>query len=215
MQYAVTDGFHKSISTVEESFVHLKNEEVSETQERRAILTEILAAQDPSHGTLVFVNTVTSAQEVHAWLQSQTFSRDSRVIHKLIPAQERAETLQAFERGHVRCIVSTDVSARGIDLPNVDHVIQLEFAKDAQIYLHRNGRTARAGASGKVTNVVGEKDALLVSHLMLSKTPSSSGAKPSSLVGVFSRKRRLRKAHRKQSFVTAPPCNHSISSLQQ
>jgi superfamily II DNA/RNA helicase len=64
-----------------------------------------------------------------------------------------------------RIMVSTDAAARGIDLPDVTHVIQADFAANAIEFLHRVGRTARAGRSGKVTSLYGKADAVLAEAL--------------------------------------------------
>ena len=70
-------------------------------------------------------------------------------IHGDIPPSERIETLRKFTSGELRVLICTDLASRGLDIPNVSHVIQLDFASNAAQVLHRTGRTARAGASGK------------------------------------------------------------------
>jgi ATP-dependent RNA helicase RhlE len=56
--------------------------------------------------------------------------------------------LEAFRRGNVRVLVATDIAARGIDVPNISHVINYELPNEPESYVHRIGRTARAGAGG-------------------------------------------------------------------
>ena len=70
-------------------------------------------------------------------------------IHGDIPPSERIETLRKFISGELRVLICTDLASRGLDIPYVSHVIQLDFAPNAAQVLHRTGRTARAGASGK------------------------------------------------------------------
>lgn len=70
-------------------------------------------------------------------------------IHGDIPPSERIETLRKFTSGELRVLICTDLASRGLDIPDVSHVIQLDFASNAAQVLHRTGRTARAGASGK------------------------------------------------------------------
>jgi len=70
-------------------------------------------------------------------------------IHGDIPPSERIETLRKFTSGEWRVLICTDLASRGLDIPDVSHVIQLDFASNAAQVLHRTGRTARAGASGK------------------------------------------------------------------
>lgn len=62
-------------------------------------------------------------------------------------------------------MVATDVAARGLDVPNVDLVIQLEPPKDVETYIHRSGRTARAGAKGVCITFYNEKNAYLVGNI--------------------------------------------------
>ena len=73
-------------------------------------------------------------------------------IHGNIPPSERMETLKKFISGELKVLICTDLASRGLDIPDVSHVIQLDFALNAAQVLHRTGRTARAGASGKGRN---------------------------------------------------------------
>lgn len=74
-------------------------------------------------------------------------------IHKNVTPAERIETLKQFTSGELKVLICTDLASRGLDIPDVSHVIQLDFALDAAQVLHRTGRTARAGASGKGRNL--------------------------------------------------------------
>ena len=71
------------------------------------------------------------------------------MIHKRLPLSERIETLNKFKSGVLKVLICTDLASRGLDIQDVSHVIQLDFAPNAAAVLHRTGRTARAGASGK------------------------------------------------------------------
>ena len=70
-------------------------------------------------------------------------------IHKNILPAERIDTLKKFTSGELKVLICTDLASRGLHIPDVSHVIQLDFALSATQVLHRTGRTARAGASGK------------------------------------------------------------------
>ena len=70
------------------------------------------------------------------------------VMHGDIAQNQREVTLKRFKEKKFSCLVATDVAARGLDIPSVDLVIQVEPPKDAETYIHRSGRTARAGRSG-------------------------------------------------------------------
>jgi superfamily II DNA/RNA helicase len=89
---------------------------------------------------------------------------DNYVYHKNRPVKEQAAALAAMAHpapDSNLVMVSTDAAARGIDLPQVTHVIQADFVDNAIEFLHRVGRTARAGRSGKVTSLYGATDAKL------------------------------------------------------
>ncbi|CBY16445.1 unnamed protein product, partial [Oikopleura dioica] len=73
---------------------------------------------------------------------------DAQMIHGDIEQATREQTLQAFRDGKMRVLVCTDVAARGLDVPEVDLVIQTEPPSDIDSYIHRSGRTGRAGRSG-------------------------------------------------------------------
>lgn len=90
------------------------------------------------------------------------------VYHKNLPPQAQADALSAMAHPSPESnlvMVSTDAAARGIDLPRVTHVIQADFVANAIEFLHRVGRTARAGRSGKVTSLYGPADAVLAEAL--------------------------------------------------
>ena len=74
------------------------------------------------------------------------------LIHKKLPLAQRTETLNKFKSGELKVLICTDLASRGLDIQDVSHVIQLDFAPNAAQVLHRTGRTARAGAKGKGRN---------------------------------------------------------------
>jgi ATP-dependent RNA helicase DDX21 len=69
-------------------------------------------------------------------------------MHGDIAQNQREVTLKRFKEHKFKILVATDVASRGLDIPNVDLVIQVEPPKDAETYIHRSGRTARAGKTG-------------------------------------------------------------------
>lgn len=70
-------------------------------------------------------------------------------LHKDVPIKKRLESLEKFKSGELEVLVCTDIASRGLDIANITHVIQLDFASNAATFLHRTGRTARAGSTGK------------------------------------------------------------------
>ena len=74
------------------------------------------------------------------------------MIHKKLPLSQRTETLNKFKLAELKVLICTDLASRGLDIQDVSHVIQLDFAPNAAHVLHRTGRTARAGAAGRGKN---------------------------------------------------------------
>lgn len=124
--------------------------------------------------TLVFTNTIASCRATAHYLASKGFSLAS--YHAQIPQQKRAEYFSLFIRGDRDILVCTDIAARGLDTSNVSHVIMFDFPKNAIDYLHRAGRTARAGSFGQVTGLITKRDIPLA--LAMKRTASLDSATP-------------------------------------
>lgn len=75
-------------------------------------------------------------------------NKKASMIHGDIPQRQRDQAMNQFKQGRIAIMVSTDVCARGIDLPDLDLVIQTEPPKDVDSYVHRSGRTGRNGREG-------------------------------------------------------------------
>ncbi|MDH3378570.1 MAG: helicase-related protein, partial [Gammaproteobacteria bacterium] len=95
---------------------------------------------------LVFVNTKHSAHDVYEWLLGNGYQ--VAVLSGDVPQRQRERLLDEFTSGKLSILVATDVAARGLHIPNVSHVFNYDLPQDAEDYVHRIGRTARAGSSG-------------------------------------------------------------------
>ncbi|XP_062194765.1 DEAD-box ATP-dependent RNA helicase 22-like [Phragmites australis] len=145
---------------------------------------------DPKR-TMVFTNTVDAANSVSDILRRVGIP--CILYHRESTLEERANNLQSFrEKGGV--LVCTDAAARGLDVPMVAHVIQAEFAACAVDFLHRVGRTARAGQSGIVTSLYTEANRDLVRAVR----QAEELAQP--VERAFSRKRSFRNKLKKQGL---------------
>ena len=80
-------------------------------------------------------------------------------IHGDMSQKAREHVLRDFRAGNLAYLVATDVAARGLDIPEVSHVFNFDIPEDSEAYVHRIGRTARAGRSGCAVTFVGEWDA--------------------------------------------------------
>jgi ATP-dependent RNA helicase RhlE len=112
---------------------------------KRALLSHLLADQALQR-VIVFTRTKRGANRVAEALDKSGVR--SEAIHGNKSQNARQRALDAFSRGRARVLVATDLAARGIDVQGVTHVINFELPADAESYVHRIGRTARAGASG-------------------------------------------------------------------
>ena len=145
---------------------------------------------DPTERTMVFANTANAVQRIADVLAGHNFA--CAPYHKNVAPEDRLRTLDAFARGDLRVLCCTDLAARGLDLPSVDHVVQYEFALNVVNHLHRVGRAARAGASGRATNFYGPSSTDLVNAL------NASLAKTNTVSSAFSRRRGFRQKIKKQ-----------------
>ena len=119
--------------------------QVIKSEKTTTIADLILCYGGKNKSTLVFVNTKKECSDL---MISDKVKEEVQIIHGDINQAQREATLTAFRTGKVKCLVATDVASRGLDIPSVDLVIQSEPPKDIDSYIHRAGRTARAGRSG-------------------------------------------------------------------
>jgi ATP-dependent RNA helicase RhlE len=110
-----------------------------------SLLVDILQGTDVRRA-LVFTRTKHRADRVMRHLSRSGISADA--IHSNKSQNGRQRSLAAFDNGRIRVLVATDIMARGIDVEGISHVINYELPNDAESYVHRVGRTARAGAAG-------------------------------------------------------------------
>ena len=128
--------------------------EVNERSKTEA-LCRIIDMQNPSL-SLVFCNTKRRVDEVVEQLQGRGYFAEA--LHGDLKQAQRDMVMKKFRNGTLEILVATDVAARGIDVDDIDIVINYDLPQDEEYYIHRIGRTARAGRSGKAfTFVVGKE----------------------------------------------------------
>ncbi len=128
-------------------------------EEKRVILARIL--REPGVGrVLVFSRTKHGADRIVKQLETDGLSANA--IHGNKSQGQRERALESFKRGTAPILVATDIAARGIDVDGVTHVIQYDLPEVAETYVHRIGRTARAGASGEAIALVSLEEVLLL-----------------------------------------------------
>jgi len=127
--------------------------------DKAALLTKLLR-RDSVTSALVFVKRKADADRLAR--QVQRGGREATSIHANRTQAQRIEALEAFRRGDCSVLVATDVAARGLDVDGISHVVNFDVPHSPEDYIHRAGRTARAGAAGEVFTFVSrpERDKL-------------------------------------------------------
>jgi superfamily II DNA/RNA helicase len=126
----------------------------------------VLADQIRSRGVkqvLVFTRTKLTAARVAKMLERDGIPSDA--IHGDKTQQERIKALDAFKEGKITALVATDVAARGLDIDQLPLVVNYELPPNAEDYVHRIGRTGRAGASGEALSLVDDKEERLLKDI--------------------------------------------------
>ena len=115
-------------------------------EEKIPLLLGLLESK-PITRALVFINTKRMAEKIAAYLRGNGYKH--ALLSGDVPQKKRLSLLKQFTEGEVNIMVATDVAARGLHIPAVSHVINFDMPQDVEDYVHRIGRTARAGASGE------------------------------------------------------------------
>ena len=127
---------------------------------------EVARANALGQLTMIFLNTADAAERFAEVLRGAGVQCVQ--FHKLCPSAEREASLRRFREGSVKIFVCTDSAARGLDLPQVRHVVQAEFALNVVQHQHRVGRASRAGRIGRATNFVFPSSRALVDLILRS-----------------------------------------------
>ncbi len=122
--------------------------------EKLPVLLGILEREQPSR-TLIFVNMRHTASDLALRLQAQGYSAGA--LAGDLDQRKRIKLLNGFKEGEVKILVATDVASRGLHIESVSHVFNYDLPQDPEDYVHRIGRTARAGASGKAVSLACER----------------------------------------------------------
>jgi len=123
-------------------------------EEKIPLLVGLLRHMDPAR-SLVFVNTKDMAERLMAWLN--TNGLQAAVLSGDVPQTQRLRILHDFSEGALPLLIATDVAARGLHIPDVSHVFNFDLPQNAEDYVHRIGRTARAGKSGDAVSFACER----------------------------------------------------------
>ncbi len=122
-----------------------------------------LLKSNKKHKTLVFISMKHMANRVATKLEAKGIA--TAVIHGNKSQSARQKALQNFTRGDIRVMLATDIASRGIDIEDITHVINFELSHMAEVYVHRIGRTARAGTEGKAISLVTGEEKSFLAHI--------------------------------------------------
>ncbi|CAJ0571419.1 unnamed protein product, partial [Mesorhabditis spiculigera] len=135
-----------------------------EENEKRNILMDLLDAGGQEALTVVFVETKRGASDLQYYLERNDYGVVA--IHGDLKQFEREQNLDMFRSGQANVMVATAVAARGLDIPNVRHVINYDLPNDIDEYVHRIGRTGRVGNIGLATSFFNDKNRNIARDLM-------------------------------------------------
>ncbi|MDD2472659.1 MULTISPECIES: DEAD/DEAH box helicase [unclassified Methanoculleus] len=138
-----------TVPQIEQLYIEVRN------RDKLEVLTRLLDMYDPEL-TLVFSNTKKGVDELTTHLQARGYFAEG--LHGDMKQTLRDRVMAKFRAGTIDILVATDVAARGIDVEDVDLVINYDVPQDIEYYIHRIGRTARAGRTGRAVTFVGPKE---------------------------------------------------------
>ncbi|WP_434286521.1 DEAD/DEAH box helicase [Celeribacter sp. SCSIO 80788] len=125
--------------------------------EKRAVLRALIDQEGPTlQNAVIFCNRKTDVDIVSKSLKK--YGYDAAPIHGDLDQSQRNATLDGFRAGNIKILVASDVAARGLDVPSVTHVFNFDVPGHAEDYVHRIGRTGRAGRDGKAITLVEPRD---------------------------------------------------------
>ena len=138
-----------TVSEIDQLLYHVSSDD------KMKLLINILSREKPE-SVIIFCNTQRSSEVVSKRLKMNGF--ESEFIIGDLPQSKRLQVINAFKNGKLKCLVATDVAARGIDVDNLAMVVNFDLPNEAENYVHRIGRTARAGKTGKAYTFCSEQD---------------------------------------------------------
>jgi ATP-dependent RNA helicase DeaD len=138
-----------TVPQIEQSYIEVKE------REKLDVLCRLIDIADP-HLSIIFCNTKRRAEELAGKVKARGYRAEE--LHGDMKQSQRDRVMNGFRKGSIEILIATDVAARGIDVEDVDMVINFDVPQDVEYYVHRIGRTGRAGKSGRAVTFVAPKD---------------------------------------------------------
>lgn len=149
LKVSISSSSHQVVSTLLQRYIFVPH------KHKDHYLIHLLN-DNIGHPTIIFTRTVNETQRIAILLRTLGFG--AIPLHGQLSQSARLGALSKFKSRSRDILVATDVAARGLDIPSVDLVINLDLPPDSKTYVHRVGRTARAGKSGKAVSFVTQYD---------------------------------------------------------
>ena len=125
----------------------------AETRDKIDTLRKFIAAENPSKA-LIFTSRADQVENIFSKLSYKKI--DCACIHAKTDKQMRKAAIDRFKSGKIKILITSDLTARGLDIPDISHVIQMDLPQDTDFFIHRSGRTGRAGKTG-INVVIGDE----------------------------------------------------------
>lgn len=125
----------------------------AENRDKIDTLRKFLLAEKPEKA-LVFTSRADQVENIYNKLKYKKI--DCQALHAKTDKQKRKSTFDSFRSGKCKLLITSDLAARGLDIPNISHIIQMDLPNDDDFFIHRSGRTARAGKKG-INVVIGDE----------------------------------------------------------
>jgi len=149
-----------------------------EPHEKRETLRRLIRTAEGFKNAIVFCNRKTEVAQLHRSLVRHGFN--AAALHGDLDQSARTAALDAFRKGDVALLIASDVAARGLDIPEVSHVLNFDVPHHADDYVHRIGRTGRAGKPGAAFTIVapGDQKAIAAIEKLIGQTIAWAGEPP-------------------------------------
>ncbi|WP_413287671.1 ATP-dependent RNA helicase DbpA [Bdellovibrio sp. HCB337] len=134
----------------------------TEPEDKLNVLMRVLQ-QHPAESTIVFCNTKAAVSAIAEKIAAQNVS--CAALHGDLEQRERERVMALFRNGSHRILVATDVAARGLDIENLELVVNFDLPQQPEVYVHRIGRTGRAGKTGTAVSLASPREALRIVEL--------------------------------------------------
>jgi ATP-dependent RNA helicase DeaD len=138
-----------TVPQIEQTYIEVKD------REKLDVLCRVIDLWDPQLA-IVFCNTKRRAEELAGKVKARGYRAEE--LHGDMKQSQRDRVMNGFRKGQIDILIATDVAARGIDVDDVDMVINFDVPQDVEYYVHRIGRTGRAGRSGRAVTFVAPRD---------------------------------------------------------